>query len=1720
MISNQQSEIEEYAKKELRVLRQKLLDLTRRNKLLNFRHRKAAKNQLRIVDEVLEFSFDRLASGKDFQIAPLPDPDDDILDPDDEKTPEFRLRVEELKETDDYKAKQQTLEERLATESDVDAYERGLESLLRETKDNARKSLEMPPLGKSMLRSAVDWALINKIEPSYELPQATTGSKKHEDNKLQTLHFRKSLDGILNSLSSKASLIMGEKGVNTLYAAFGFLEWYESRNSNVELLSPIILLPLNIEKDFKRGEQVYTISSAGDPVVNETLRVKLQLEGIELPEVGDDQELDLAEYLKELEEVIDAHSRWKIHRYLTLGLFSFHKIAMYEDLDPEAGEDGRKPHQNELVSTIIAGRSRDPNELSQEPEIHNPDEYERLEDLPKLILDADSSQFSAVVDALAGKNLIIQGPPGTGKSQTISNIIGAAMVANKSVLFVSEKLSALQVVKKRLDEYGVGDYCLEIHSNKSNRAEFVAELSSRLNLQTPRRRGVPDINAQELKRRKNRIKRYLDLMQKEIAHSGVTVEEALWLSQKGDYTSLPLEVRHFRFSNATSIHRNDILRLKKELKALIEIRARLGRDIKDSPWDIFQRDDASSRLVADILGCLENALTRTESLVEAHEKFNSCEGVHCSENRSEMRKSLEILTSIPSPDSNRQELHSFLALTDLGIYEGAKNLYSLRKELGVLEKEIQCYSNISNVDDGISVVPHLEQILGLFKVFDASSVEALESSYESTTQDVDKVESLVEILQGLDGWTNPDILLGDTTALRDFSNIIKHLKDYPESIPEIYHSEALRSDETRGRIKQLKKLYSSLSNSLAGLVSDYSIQSPTSLNLSHVEQAIDQLKTKGIFSFFSSQFRQSKKFLRGLYGEQRDDASVVEQLEQIAKILQQQKKIEEDSIFSEFAVIGEYGQALEYLSQMSEWLSKLDRSDRFEQLLRIDLFDGNHYEDVVQIKNTIPAELLKDLLRAQESSASSGTETLNGYRQHLKDQCDCYKKYLQEYEGSHKFGSYTEPTILGLLTKVREYSESKNNEESATKLLKSKLETIPYASIEAIFPILSHLDLLKASNLIQLSDKMLTLEEYSEFHESITGISSGENEISQAVDQLTALIGGSKVKNIESVYELRSFLRELNDNAQDIEHVCDWLEIKRALETTQVKDALSLVESGHSEELLGALDMVYALGLIDVIREEYKELDQFSGSSLTKDRDAVREVDAQLSSVARYEIKEHLHNIGNEAPRGVGHGSKKSYTEMSLIHHQTSLTRPSMPPKRIIKQATVSLQKLFPCFMMSPLTVAEYLSKEACKFDLVVFDEASQIRPEDALGALLRANQFVVVGDNKQLPPTSFFHTSDDVVDDELDQDDIEEISSAESILEKAESTYGPSRMLLWHYRSQHPSLIAYSNREFYEDRLNIFPSPEAQSSFLGVKSHFIEDGVYGARCNLPEAQELIKGVVSHIRSYPNESIGIVAMNEAQRDLISGLLDLEFAHDEEINDYRIHWHETLEPIFVKNLENVQGDERDIMFVSTVYGKNKDGAMFQRFGPINTPNGHRRLNVLFTRAKRSVQLYTSLSPSDILVEENSGRGKRVFREYLEYARSGRLEAGVDTGRDPDSEFEIQVAEALRAKGYKCDYQVGVSGFFIDLAVQHPANSNNYILGVECDGAKYHSFKSARDRDRLREDALVSKGWKLHRIWSTDWFKNRDKEVERLIDSIEAILTNKGKQSWDENCTHEL
>lgn len=352
-----------------------------------------------------------------------------------------------------------------------------------------------------------------------------------------------------------------------------------------------------------------------------------------------------------------------------------------------------------------------------------------------------------------------------------------------------------------------------------------------------------------------------------------------------------------------------------------------------------------------------------------------------------------------------------------------------------------------------------------------------------------------------------------------------------------------------------------------------------------------------------------------------------------------------------------------------------------------------------------------------------------------------------------------------------------------------------------------------------------------------------------------------------------------------------------------------------------------------------------------------------------------------------------------------------------------------------------------------------------------------------------------------------------------AYSRYFPPRELLWHYRSRHESLIAFSNAQFYEDRLIVFPSPEKCSDRFGVSSHFV-GGIYNASCNVDEAKAVVEAARQFMRDNPDKSLGIATMNSQQRDLIDEEMYRLFIDDQYAEAYRQKWDDTLEPFFVKNLESVQGEERDTIFVSTVYGPSIKGAKpAPRFGPINGKFGHRRLNVLFTRAKHNLVLFTSLNPDQIIASANSSLGLKAFQAYLEYAATGRIDGGIDTDRSMDSDFEACVKARLESKGYEVIPQIGVAGYFIDLGVKHPDYPYGCLLGIECDGAMYHSSKSARDRDRIRQEVLEDLGWSVYRIWSTSWFHSSDKEFEKLVEHIEHTYRVKSAQRRENELKHK-
>jgi len=572
-----------------------------------------------------------------------------------------------------------------------------------------------------------------------------------------------------------------------------------------------------------------------------------------------------------------------------------------------------------------------------------------------------------------------------------------------------------------------------------------------------------------------------------------------------------------------------------------------------------------------------------------------------------------------------------------------------------------------------------------------------------------------------------------------------------------------------------------------------------------------------------------------------------------------------------------------------------------------------------------------------------------------------------------------------------------------------------------------------------------------------------------------------------------------------------WLEFKRIARdvgSANLSEIAKLAESRSIAvgDLIPAYRYVFYNTLGHQLTKDRSDLLQFAGLRQEAARERFVELDKEIVRLNRKSVA--LVASRRWVPAGVQSGPVGQLTDLGLIQQEIGKKKRHIPIRQLVKRAGPALQALKPCFMMGPLSVAQYIEPGHLKFDLVVMDEASQLKPEDALGAVARGGQLIVVGDPKQLPPSTFFERQFEADPDEDAADDLSAVEEQESILDVANALYQPVRQLRWHYRSRHDSLIAFSNAEFYKNRLLVFPSPSLKNGREGIQFRHVANGVYESgqsKWNRPEADRVVNSIVNHMQASPDLSLGVVALNFQQRELIDELLT-ERIRDDDISQKFIDRHrEASEPFFVKNLENVQGDERDVIFISVTYGRDQNGNLFQRFGPINQAQGPRRLNVLFTRAKHKIVVFSSIDPDEIRTDASTGRGVKVLKAYLNYAKTGRLDTESYGERPPANDFEISVSNLLAAHGFECVPQIGVAGFFIDIAVRHPQKPGAFILGVECDGASYHSGKSVRDRDRLRQMILENLGWNMHRIWSTDWFKDSRREIEKVVERIRLILS---------------
>lgn len=513
-------------------------------------------------------------------------------------------------------------------------------------------------------------------------------------------------------------------------------------------------------------------------------------------------------------------------------------------------------------------------------------------------------------------------------------------------------------------------------------------------------------------------------------------------------------------------------------------------------------------------------------------------------------------------------------------------------------------------------------------------------------------------------------------------------------------------------------------------------------------------------------------------------------------------------------------------------------------------------------------------------------------------------------------------------------------------------------------------------------------------------------------------------------------------------------------------------------------------------------------SAQERDRAAETFRAAEMEHIKTTPARILLNHLGR-MPRG-------AQGQMAIIRGEAGKKRRLLPIRKLIAATGQTLQQIKPIWMMSPISVAAFVPPGAVEFDLLVIDEASQVRPEDAIGLIARSKQIVVLGDSKQLPPTNFFARAlGDEGDNGLEDDTTEvteplafsPVNEMESILTLCDTRGLPSQMLRWHYRSRHPSLIRVSADAFYSDL--IMPPSSVERGETGFLFRRV-NAAYGrgtSRSNVIEAEEIAKALVAHAEKTPQLSVGVATFSITQRQAVEAAIDQARRTSDALDTF-IRDREGDEYLFVKSIEMVQGDERDVILVSVGYGPRLAGARLETmsFGPVQSEGGERRLNVLFTRARYRCEVFCSFDPEDINLDRAKSKGVALFKRYLIYARDGVLDSDHPAGDTFDSPFEEEVATYIRSLGYEVDTQVGVSGFRIDLAVRDPNRPGRHMLAVEADGATYHSALWARERDRLRQTVLESMGWRFHRIWSTDWFYMGTSARMKLKDALDNARLN--------------
>ena len=1303
------------------------------------------------------------------------------------------------------------------------------------------------------------------------------------------------------------------------------------------------------------------------------------------------------------------------------------------------------------------------------------------------------------MDVAEGKNLAVEGPPGTGKSQTIINAIAAALAEGKKVLFVAEKLAALNVVKSRLESIGLGEFLLPLQAEKSTRERVVTSIRERMEMRPAAATHDYEAKLVEYRRLRQEIANYIGLMARPFKDTGLTIHDV-----HGKYIATNPCLSDFapellgRCKVPNSLLTASGLTLLRQLGDRIAQAHREASSAKTN-WrttKLLHPDRFTIEEACDLAARASHAFFALDA---ARTKLAD---VHLPPEAP--RAALSELDSQLEAAGSHLRTHGVTLLLNLLQGNNAAIVQGFIERCGTLQDQSEKLSRILTKEPGIDCLEMIGRVADICRRRGLLTIDTrkLEEDVQKKKQFLDTarhlsaaLEFLVERRPESRSWRLSDIAKAHVAVKRAGRDAL------------IRRSVGAQEPDTIYLLKDLCREGKQLQDQKTALSGKVSLD--IDATVAALSECVSTLRAAGSMRIFSSKYRRAKAVFRSLdRAGAYDWHEAADTLEQLISFRRREEQFNRNPHV--IAVFSHYFRGadteFEHFERLSGFYEEVDTHfERSENALGAFLREADLHEldlllAIPPVDLALTYEALRDRMQAAETSIESSTQAIS----ELSTCIHVFRDPSSVKPGALPKLVDTTRAVANEKARLDQGTDARNILGSAFRgsgTTREELQNVvqwtrdAHKSSQALSTILRANQLVEARRLIQAALK-------AEAH---------------AEDMLEKVSTAAKIDSHHFTQgcSWQVTAQRLDEAAADSDGLYRRAIFATALEDARPTGLLALIKERLSStgELPGLGGQFEAIAVRQLAKAVYADLGpsltRYPGSKMDELRALLAEQDREIIRLARKQLRTKI-CASARPPRGNGIGRKSTWTELALIDNETSKQRRFISVRDLTRRAGRALLELKPCWMMSPLSVAQYIPKDSLPFDLCIIDEASQMPPESAIGSLLRCKQTVVVGDTNQLPPTKFFRTL--IEDEEADED---ETVLNESILEMANATFRPARRLRWHYRSRHSGLIKFSNHVVYDNDLIVFPSATETMQKMGVSLRSIQ-GRYKAGTNPIEAKAMVDAVLEFMRGDPDRSLGVVTLNQKQRDLISEEFEYAIGRNEAAAKYVESWKERddgLQEFFIKNLENVQGDERDVIFIGTVYGPEEPGArVMQRFGPINGLAGKRRLNVLFTRAKQKIVTFSSMTAADIAAEENGNAGAYMLKRWLEYSASGVLEGGSTTTRPPDSDFEVFVAQQIQSMGCEAQPQVGVAGYFIDIGVRHPDWPHGYILGVECDGATYHSAKSARDRDRLRQEVLEALGWRLHRIWSTDWFNNPQREAEKLRTIIDSRLKELKQQEF--------